>query len=45
MDLTHINKEGNAKMVDVSEKEVTIRIAKATSTVKMPKKPVKVQVS
>ncbi len=35
MDLSHINKEGNAKMVDVSNKDISLRIAKAKSTVKM----------
>ena len=31
--LTHFNEEGRARMVDVSEKDVTTRIAKATATV------------
>lgn len=32
-DFTHINKQGNAKMVDVSEKEVTKRQARAHSSI------------
>lgn len=32
-ELTHFNEEGRARMVDVSEKAVTTRIAKATATV------------
>ncbi len=32
-ELTHFNEEGRARMVDVSEKEITTRIAKATATV------------
>ena len=35
MDLTHLNKDGNAKMVDVSDKRVTLREATAKSTIKM----------
>lgn len=31
--LTHFNEEGRARMVDVSEKDITTRIAKATATV------------
>ncbi len=31
--LTHFNEEGRARMVDVSEKAITTRIAKATATV------------
>ncbi len=38
MDLTHLNKEGRAKMVDVTNKIETVRIAKAQATVLM--KPV-----
>lgn len=37
MELTHINKQGNAKMVDVTDKKITQRIAKAVSTIKMKK--------
>jgi len=37
MSLTHINKEGNAKMVNVTEKSDTIRIAIAKATIKMKK--------
>ena len=33
MELTHINEEGRAKMVDVGEKQVTIRVAKAVGSV------------
>lgn len=32
-ELTHFNEEGRARMVDVSEKAVTVRIARATATV------------
>lgn len=35
MDLTHINQEGRARMVDVSEKADTIRVAVAKGTVTM----------
>ncbi len=35
MELTHLDKDGKAKMVDVSEKEVTQRIARAFGCVKM----------
>ena len=37
MDLTHINKEGRAKMVDIGDKDVTERIAKATGSIFMKK--------
>ncbi len=37
MDLTHINEQGRAKMVDVSEKQETIREAVACSEVYMKK--------
>lgn len=37
MELTHIDKNGKAKMVDVSEKPVTVRIAKAFGRLKMGK--------
>lgn len=40
MDLTHINKEGRAKMVDVGDKDVTERVAKATGTIFMKKETV-----
>ena len=33
--LTHINTQGRAKMVDVSDKPVTVRTAKALSSIKM----------
>lgn len=35
--LTHIDKDGNAIMVDVSEKKVTHRVAKATGKILMSK--------
>jgi len=35
MELTHINKQGNSKMVDVTDKVDTVRIAKAESIIKM----------
>ncbi|MBJ9991528.1 cyclic pyranopterin monophosphate synthase MoaC [Paenibacillus favisporus] len=35
MDLTHFNEQGRAKMVDVSEKDVTSRTAVACTTVTM----------
>lgn len=35
MKLTHFNEQGRARMVDVSDKEVTTRIAAARSRVKM----------
>lgn len=35
MDLTHFNEQGRAKMVDVSEKDVTSRTAVARTTVTM----------
>ncbi len=37
MELTHLNDEGFAKMVDVSEKENTKRVAVALATIKMEK--------
>lgn len=37
MTLTHINKEGRANMVDVSEKDITKRIAKAQAVITMQK--------
>jgi cyclic pyranopterin phosphate synthase len=37
LELTHIDKNGKAKMVDVSEKPVTVRIAKAFGRLKMGK--------
>lgn len=35
--LTHINEKGYAKMVDISEKDDTVRVAVATSTISMSK--------
>ncbi|MBW7476471.1 cyclic pyranopterin monophosphate synthase MoaC [Paenibacillus oenotherae] len=35
MELTHFNEQGRARMVDVSDKEVTTRIAAARTTIKM----------
>lgn len=37
MELTHFNEQGRARMVDVSEKPQTYRIARATATVCMAK--------
>ena len=34
-DFTHINEQGRAKMVDVSEKDITARTARAMGTVYM----------
>lgn len=36
-ELTHFNQQGRAKMVDISEKEITARIAVAKSSVQMNK--------
>lgn len=35
MELTHFNEQGRAKMVDISDKEVTTRVATAGTSVKM----------
>lgn len=35
MELTHFNEQGRARMVDISDKEVTTRLATASTTVKM----------
>ncbi len=35
MELTHFNQEGRARMVDVSEKEATFRVARAAGEVRM----------
>lgn len=35
MELTHFNEQGRARMVDVSEKEITKRTAVARSMIKM----------
>ena len=37
MKLTHLNKKGDAQMVDVSDKQITVRQAIAQSTVNMKK--------
>lgn len=37
MDFTHINEAGYARMVDVSEKTDTVRIARAEATIRMQK--------
>lgn len=37
MGISHINKDGNAVMIDVSDKSITSRTAKARSTIKMKK--------
>ncbi|MGV3488242.1 MAG: cyclic pyranopterin monophosphate synthase MoaC [Tuberibacillus sp.] len=34
-EFTHINKQGHAKMVDISDKPVTVRTAKACSSIRM----------
>ena len=36
-DFTHFNEQGRAKMVDVGEKDVTTRTAKAYARIKMKK--------
>lgn len=41
MDFTHFNEQGHAKMVDVSEKEVTNREAVAEATIEMNESTVK----
>ncbi|HAY40683.1 MAG TPA: cyclic pyranopterin monophosphate synthase MoaC, partial [Gammaproteobacteria bacterium] len=37
MKLTHLNEKGDAQMVDVSAKEITTRVAIASSVVSMKK--------
>ena len=37
MELTHFNEQGRARMVDVSEKPQTFRVARASATVNMAK--------
>ena len=39
-DLTHINEQGRARMVDVSEKNITLRTAKAYGVIHMDKETV-----
>ena len=34
-DFTHINKQGNAKMIDVSDKETSKRLARAHSSLSL----------
>ena len=34
-DLSHIDPEGRARMVDVSAKDVTVRMARATGAIQM----------
>ncbi len=41
MELTHINEQGRAKMVDVSDKDVTKRVAVASGSVRMSKSTLK----
>ena len=41
MTLTHFDNQGNAHMVDVSDKAVTDRIAVAKAQVRMPNGPIK----
>ncbi|GAB6189471.1 cyclic pyranopterin monophosphate synthase MoaC [Marinitoga arctica] len=40
MNFTHIDEDGNVKMVDVSGKDVTLRIAKAHGKIKMKKETI-----
>ena len=40
-DLTHLDRDGNAVMVDVTEKDETLRIAKAACSVLMKRKTLK----
>ncbi len=40
MELTHINEEGRAKMVDVSEKSDTVREATATGSISMKRETI-----
>ena len=42
MDLTHMNREGRARMVDVSEKAATVRVAVARGRVAMAAEPLAV---
>ena len=37
MDLTHFDENGNARMVDVTDKDITTREAVATGTIKLNK--------
>ena len=37
MDLTHFDENGNARMVDVSSKDITLREAVAKGTIKLNK--------
>ena len=39
-DLTHINEQGRARMVDVSEKNITLRTAEAYGVIHMDKETV-----
>lgn len=41
MELSHLNKEGHATMVDVTDKKDTVRVAIAMATVKMKKETLK----
>ncbi|WGS64294.1 cyclic pyranopterin monophosphate synthase MoaC [Marinitoga aeolica] len=45
MEFTHLDKNGNVKMVDVSEKNITLRIAKAHGKIKMKKETLNAIVS
>ncbi|MBM7558366.1 cyclic pyranopterin monophosphate synthase MoaC [Marinitoga litoralis] len=40
MKFTHLDEKGNVKMVDVSEKDITLRIAKAYGKIKMKKETI-----
>ena len=41
-DLTHINEQGRARMVDVSEKNITLRTAEAYGVIHMDKETVEI---
>jgi cyclic pyranopterin phosphate synthase len=40
MKFTHLDEKGNVKMVDVSEKDITLRVAKAYGKIKMKKETI-----
>lgn len=44
-ELTHLDKQGNAKMVDVSDKTITERVAVACAQVSMQAETLKMVVS
>lgn len=45
MEFTHLDENGNVKMVDVSKKDITLRIAKAHGKIKMKKETLNAIVS